>query len=108
MSCSAHRSSSVCFLLLWLLTQGSGHDGQPLLQLPLRSAEILAWLVDLSALPPMRTVAALAEQCPCPPEAMRLKQLATEESYKEKVCLRLVPLAGQYCCLGQPYSPLRS
>eukprot|EP00775_Hariotina_reticulata_P009541 gene9541-9705_t len=45
----------------------------------------LAWLVDLAALPSKRIIAALAESCPCPPEAQKLKQMATEEGYKEKV-----------------------
>jgi hypothetical protein len=55
------------------------------LSLVLTSATALTWLVDLAAVPSKRTVSLLAEGCPCPPEAAMLRQLATEEGYKEKV-----------------------
>jgi sulfite reductase alpha subunit-like flavoprotein len=55
------------------------------LRLPLSSRDVLAWLVDLSAVPPMRMVAMLAAECPCPPEAAQLKRMATEAVYREEV-----------------------
>lgn len=53
--------------------------------LPLSSKDILAWFVDLSAVPDRRTVSQLAERCVCPPEAAALKKLAAEDVYAEKV-----------------------
>lgn len=70
----------------------------------------LAYLVDLAAVPGRRMVAALAEACPCPPEAAKLKEMATEEGYKAQVGLarrvgmrRVARLANAYtrrrpCC----------
>jgi hypothetical protein len=55
------------------------------LSLVLTAATALTWLVDLAAVPSKRTVSLLAEGCPCPPEAAKLRQMATEEGYKEKV-----------------------
>lgn len=57
------------------------------LSLILSVSDALTWLVDLAAVPSKRTVSLLAEACPCPPEAAALRQLATEEGYKEKVRL---------------------
>jgi hypothetical protein len=55
------------------------------LRLPLSSRDVLAWLVDLSAVPPMRMVAMLAAECPCPPETAQLRCMATDAAYKVKV-----------------------
>jgi hypothetical protein len=71
------------------LEGGSGSarslGGMQQLSLVLTAATALTWLVDLAAVPSKRTVSLLAEACPCPPEAAKLRQMATEEGYKEKV-----------------------
>lgn len=45
-------------------------------------------------------VAQLAEACRCPPEAAKLKQMATEEGYKAQVCARVcvVRASGAHVC----------
>ena len=54
--------------------------------LPVRSEDILAWLMDLAAVPSRNQLAALAEACPCPPEAAALRGLvAAPEVYAESV-----------------------
>ncbi|WIA11150.1 hypothetical protein OEZ85_011289 [Tetradesmus obliquus] len=63
----------------------AANSAADVLRLPVSSRDVLAWLVDLSALPPMRLVAALAAECPCPPEAAALQRMATEACYKEQV-----------------------
>lgn len=73
------------------------------LSLILSVSDALTWLVDLAAVPSKRTVSLLAEGCPCPPEAAALRQLATEDGYKEKVSgmrLTLVELLGQFQSLS--------
>eukprot|EP00882_Tetradesmus_deserticola_P007733 GHRQ01008143.1.p1 GENE.GHRQ01008143.1~~GHRQ01008143.1.p1 ORF type:complete len:487 (+),score=250.54 GHRQ01008143.1:1459-2919(+) len=76
-----------------------GLGGMQQLSLVLTSATVLTWLVDLAAVPTKRSVSLLAEGCGCPPEAAKLRQLATEEGYKEKVLgtrLTLVELLSQF------------
>jgi hypothetical protein len=64
----------------------AGSASEPaVLRLPLSSRDVLAWLLDLSAVPAMRVVAMLAAECPCPPEAAQLRQMASEAGYKDKV-----------------------
>lgn len=67
----------------------AANSAADVLRLPLSSRDVLVWLVDLSALPPMRLVAALAAECPCPPEAAALQRMATEACYKEQVSLQI-------------------
>ncbi|KAF6264212.1 cytochrome P450 [Scenedesmus sp. NREL 46B-D3] len=72
-------------LQLLQLTGQEPSAPEPALRLPLSSRDVLAWLMDLSTVPPMRMVAMLAGECPCPPEAAQLQRMATEAGYKEKV-----------------------
>jgi hypothetical protein len=58
--------------------------------LPVSSHDVLAWLVDLSAVPTRKVLEHLADSCPCPPEAVKLKAMASEEHYKQQVGLDLV------------------
>lgn len=53
--------------------------------LPVSSHDVLAWLVDLSAVPTRKVLEHLADSCPCPPEALKLKAMASEEHYKQQV-----------------------
>ncbi|KAI8468257.1 MAG: cytochrome P450 [Monoraphidium minutum] len=60
---------------------------------------LLSYLCDLSSLPSRKLVAALAEACPCPPEAGALRQLAGEEGYAAGVAgpkLTLVELLARF------------
>jgi len=61
------------------------------------SRMVLTWLVDLAAVPSKRTVAALAELCPCPPEAAKLRDMATEEGYKAQVGSKRLTLVELLC-----------
>jgi sulfite reductase alpha subunit-like flavoprotein len=70
--------------------ESATNPAEPVLRLPLSSRDVLAWLVDLSAVPPMRMVATLAAECPCPPEAAQLKRMATEAVYREEVSTLLL------------------
>jgi hypothetical protein len=54
----------------------------------------LSYLVDLAAMPSKRVLAAMAESCPCPPEAMKLRHMATDAGYKEKVCAAMTLWCG--------------
>jgi hypothetical protein len=59
--------------------------------MPIDSRAVLTWLVDLSSVPSRQTLAGLAEMAPCPPEAMKLQQLAaSEEAYQQQVCAQCV------------------
>ena len=62
------------------------------------AAVALAYLADLSSPPPRKLVAALADACPCPPEAAKLRELAGEAGYAAGVAgpkLTLVELLLQ-------------
>jgi hypothetical protein len=78
------------------ISEAAAASADSVLRLPLSSRDVLAWLVDLSAVPPLRVVAGLAAECPCPPEAAQLQRLATEEVYKEQVSLMMI--ASVLCC----------
>ena len=45
----------------------------------------ITWLPDLTASPTRKVLNSLAEQCPCPPEAAALRDLADEKNYTDKV-----------------------
>ncbi|KAF8059389.1 cypD [Scenedesmus sp. PABB004] len=76
-----------------------GLGGGQKLVIILTATTALTWLVDLAAVPTRRTIVALAEACPCPPEAAALKELADEATYKDKVGgqrLTLVELLSRF------------
>jgi glycerol-3-phosphate acyltransferase PlsY len=84
------------------LDGGSGSarslGGMQQLSLVLTSATALTWLVDLAAVPSKRTVSLLAEGCACPSEAAKLRVMASEEGYKEKVCFVIVMHTVMHSC----------
>ncbi|KAL3918290.1 MAG: hypothetical protein SGILL_004307, partial [Bacillariaceae sp.] len=66
---------------------------------PITSRMALKWLPDLLAAPSRKQIQALAETCPCPPEAAQLRKLSEEGEYKEKVVksgLTTLALLSQY------------
>jgi hypothetical protein len=69
------------------------------MRLSISAAMALAYMADLSALPPQKLVARLAAECPCPPEAAALAKLATPEGYAAGIVgpkLTLVELLAQF------------
>ena len=79
--------------------RGIASTGRSLGDLVICARDALQWLVDLSATPSRKAVAALAAACPCPPEAAALGELASEDGYKAGVAgprLALVDLLARF------------
>lgn len=87
-------------------TPAARGDGEGL-SLPVLSRDVLAWLIDLSAVPSRRVLEGLARQSPCPPEAARLAAMAQEDAHKQQVRTRArsVPMAVVHAPAHAPDTP---